>query len=282
MRRPQGGRLLDPGLDRRPLRGRRVVPHVQVPEAARPALAGRGRAGRRRPLAGAEQARHLAAPERRRPSSGSSRTSTAATSSRRRCRARPTVCGDRGAAAARRRPHARGSRERHADARLSAGGTPDPLGAGRSRTAPATDAIAGADRPAGRGVPHSDGPAVGGYTRVLAPLASTHDLRRARRRANAVRAGPAARQRHARGAPLRRRAGRHRAADDARRRTASRTTPPDRRRSGCRCTATTGGWSPGTGSGSTSRRSTRPPTGRATCQLDVQFPSGVTLVLPTR
>ena len=63
-RRPQGGRVLDPGLDRRPVPRGRVVPDLQVPEAAGPEVASGGGAGRRGPLARTEQARDLAAPER--------------------------------------------------------------------------------------------------------------------------------------------------------------------------------------------------------------------------
>ena len=47
--RPADRRLLHLGLDRRPVRGHRVVPDVRPAQGDRPALAGRGRGRRRRP-----------------------------------------------------------------------------------------------------------------------------------------------------------------------------------------------------------------------------------------
>ena len=167
-RLPQGRRLLDPGLDRRPVPGGRVVPHVQVPEAARPALAGRGRAGGRRPLARAEQARHLAAAQRpgvpvapvehrRQPRAADDRVERGDRLRRRR------------RAAARGGSHARG-RWRAASSTLQypPGGTQGDAAAA-DPNGPATDAIAGEIVAAGRAVPPVERPRGRRLHAVLAP-----------------------------------------------------------------------------------------------------------------
>ena len=58
-RRPPRRGLLDPGLDRRPVPGRRVDARVPRAQGARPALAGLARVRRRRPPARAEQGGHV-------------------------------------------------------------------------------------------------------------------------------------------------------------------------------------------------------------------------------
>ena len=180
--------------------------------------------GGRRPLARAEQAGDLAAAQRPgvpvapvehqpQPRAADDRVERGDRVRRRR-------------AAARRGTHARGPGERaRSRCQYPPGGTrvaaaaADPERAGhrrdrrRDRRSRASRAVTRTARPSAA-------------TRQYSPAAREHqDLRRARLRAHAVRVDWR-RERHARGAPLRRRARRHRAADDARRLPASRTTPP--------------------------------------------------------
>ena len=214
-RRPARRGLLDPGLDRRPVPGRRVDARVPRAQGARPALACLARVRRRRPPARAEQGGHVGVAQHQANAFVSANLDVAREGGSTVSSEQTTCDGGTGARVSASGPRALATRA----ARFALpGGSLAPASGSGDPDGVATDPVAGS---LGGTQPEncrkSDTPSwPGRYTALTAPLAAPLADRRARRGADPVhaRAGGLRRGRRAR---LGRRARRHHAAADARR-----------------------------------------------------------------